>query len=150
MTETTGHRAPAMPNLDWLMNQFVSTIPDVRAVQLSSIDGFKLASHGLADEERADYLSAIVSGHLPLFNGSLQKVTGLPNTRHVETVVNANDTIAIIASAGEGGILAALTEPTADVGMVGHELGELVKRVGEHLGVDPRVHHPTTTPGPLG
>lgn len=124
--------------LDWLMEKFVQDVPHTQAVQLASADGLPVARHGL-DKDRSDYLSAITSGHMSLFNNSLrQQVTDSPKTVHQVSVIDVGDTIVIIVSAGEGGILTALAEPHADAGFVGHELGELVKRVGDHLGVAPR------------
>lgn len=134
MTDTRNEEAGG---LSWLMQNFVEDTPSVLAAQLSSADGLQLARWGL-DKEQADYLSPIVAAHLPLFNGSLQKVTRSAETVHEDTVVNAGNVIVFVVSAGQGGILCALTEKSADIGVVGFELGELVNRVGRHLGVDPR------------
>jgi len=43
-----------------------------------------------------------------------------------------------VTAAGEGSCLAVLATSSADVGLVAYEMAVLVKRVGEHLSVEPR------------
>jgi predicted regulator of Ras-like GTPase activity (Roadblock/LC7/MglB family) len=43
-----------------------------------------------------------------------------------------------VTAAGEGSCLAVLAAASVDAGLVAYEMAILVKRVGEHLGVNPR------------
>ncbi|MEV7200321.1 roadblock/LC7 domain-containing protein [Streptomyces griseoluteus] len=122
--------------LDWLLDDLVRRVGEVRHAVVLSNDGLAVgASTGLGRDD-AEHLAAVASG----FN-SLAKGTG----RHFgaggvrQTMVELDDAFLFVVSAGDGSCLAVLTAATADIGLVAYEMARLVRRVGEHLYAAPRV-----------
>lgn len=122
--------------LDWLLDDLVRRVGEVRHAVVLSNDGLAVgASTGLGRDD-AEHLAAVASG----FN-SLAKGTG----RHFDaggvrqTMVELDDAFLFVVSAGDGSCLAVLTAATADIGLVAYEMARLVRRVGEHLYAAPRV-----------
>lgn len=122
--------------LDWLLDDLVRRVGEVRHAVVLSNDGLAVgASTGLGRDD-AEHLAAVASG----FN-SLAKGTG----RHFgaggvrQTMVELDDAFLFVVSAGDGSCLAVLTGATADIGLVAYEMARLVRRVGEHLYAAPRV-----------
>ena len=55
-----------------------------------------------------------------------------------QTIVEMDTAFLFVTSAGEGSCLAVLSPASADAGLVAYEMAILVKRVGQHLSVNPR------------
>ncbi|MFF9362367.1 roadblock/LC7 domain-containing protein [Streptomyces griseoluteus] len=130
--------------LDWLLDDLVRRVGEVRHAVVLSNDGLAVgASTGLGRDD-AEHLAAVASG----FN-SLAKGTG----RHFgaggvrQTMVELDDAFLFVVSAGDGSCLAVLTAATADIGLVAYEMARLVRRVGEHLYAAPRVASPPPAAG---
>lgn len=126
--ETTGE-------LNWLLDELVSQVPQVRHAVVLSGDGLPMgASAGLSRDE-GERFAAIASGF-----HSLAKGVG----RHfqaghvVQTMVELEGGFLFVAAAGEGSCLSLFTDADADVGLVAYEMARLVRRVAEHLGVASR------------
>ncbi|MEV1021983.1 roadblock/LC7 domain-containing protein [Streptomyces sp. NPDC050264] len=132
---TTTGTARGAGELDWLLDDLVLRVAELRHAVVLSNDGLAVgASTGLGRED-AEHLAAVASG----FN-SLAKGTG----RHFgtggvrQTMVEMDDGFLFVAAAGDGSCLAVLSTVTADIGLVAYEMARLVKRVGEHLCTAPR------------
>ncbi|MFJ9037607.1 roadblock/LC7 domain-containing protein [Streptomyces sp. NPDC102406] len=131
---TTG-AARGSGELDWLLDDLVLRVPELRHVVVLSNDGLAVGSSTGLGREDAEHLAAVASG----FN-SLAKGTG----RHFgtggvrQTMVEMDDGFLFVAAAGDGSCLAVLSTATADIGLVAYEMARLVKRVGEHLYTAPR------------
>ncbi|MEV5610129.1 roadblock/LC7 domain-containing protein [Streptomyces sp. NPDC052225] len=140
--EPTTGTAHGSGELDWLLDDLVLRVTELRHAVVLSNDGLAVgASSGLGRED-AEHLAAVASG----FN-SLAKGTG----RHFgtgavrQTMVEMDDGFLFVAAAGDGSCLAVLSTVTADIGLVAYEMARLVKRVGEHLYTPSRfVGHPPT------
>ncbi|MGY0022291.1 roadblock/LC7 domain-containing protein [Streptomyces sp. cg35] len=140
--EPTTATAPGAGELDWLLDDLVLRVAELRHAVVLSNDGLAVgASDGLGRED-AEHLAAVASG----FN-SLAKGTG----RHFgtggvrQTMVEMDDGFLFVVAAGDGSCLAVLSTVTADIGLVAYEMARLVKRVGEHLHTAPRLAgHPPT------
>jgi predicted regulator of Ras-like GTPase activity (Roadblock/LC7/MglB family) len=122
--------------LDWLLDDLVARVTDVRHAVVLSSDGLASgASTDLARED-AEHLSAVASGFHSLAKGAGRHF-GTGGVR--QTVVEMDEGFLFVAAAGDGSCLALLTSVTADVGLVAYEMARLVRRVGEHLGTEPRL-----------
>ncbi|MFJ8923379.1 roadblock/LC7 domain-containing protein [Streptomyces sp. NPDC102415] len=128
--------------LDWLLDDLVARIAEIRHAVVLSNDGLAVgASHALSRED-AEHLAAVASG----FN-SLAKGTG----RHFgaggvrQTMVEMDDGFLFVVAAGDGSCLTVLSTATADIGLVAYEMARLVKRVGEHLATPVRLAGPPAT-----
>lgn len=121
--------------LDWLLDDLVTRVPQIqRAVYLSQ-DGLALgASRGL---ERADaeHLAALAAGFQSLARGAGRHFGG-GDVR--QTIIEMSAGFLFVSAAGQGTCLAVLTGPDADVGLVAYEMAVLVQRTGDHLQVGMR------------
>ncbi|MFH9863316.1 roadblock/LC7 domain-containing protein [Streptomyces sp. NPDC017202] len=121
--------------LDWLLDDLVMQVREVRHAVVLSADGLAVgASTGLGRAD-AEHLAAIASGFHSLAKGAGRHF-GAGGVR--QTMVEMDDGFLFVAAAGDGSCLAVLTVATADIGLVGYEMARLVKRVGEHLRAAPR------------
>ncbi|MFF4548669.1 roadblock/LC7 domain-containing protein [Streptomyces sp. NPDC001435] len=122
--------------LDWLLDDLVVRVGEVRHAVVLSTDGLAVgASNGLKRED-AEHLAAVASGFHSLAKG-MSRHFGTGGVR--QTMVEMDDAFLFVAAAGDGSCLAVLTAVTADIGLVAYEMARLVKRVGEHLCAPPRV-----------
>ncbi|MFG2307995.1 roadblock/LC7 domain-containing protein [Streptomyces sp. NPDC048566] len=127
--------APLPGELDWLLDDMVLRVGDVRHAVVLSGDGLAVgASKGLLRED-AEHLAAVASGFHSLAKGTGRHF-GVGGVR--QTMVEMDEGFLFVAAAGEGSCLAVLTSATADIGLVAYEMAVLVKRVGEHLDTPPR------------
>ncbi|MFD0109018.1 roadblock/LC7 domain-containing protein [Streptomyces sp. NPDC127164] len=111
--------------LDWLLDDLVGCVHEVRHAVVLSNDGLAVgASTGLGRED-AEHLAAVASGFHSLAKGAGRHF-GAGGVR--QTMVEMDD----------GSCLAVLTAVTADIGLVAYEMARLVRRVGEHLHTAPR------------
>ncbi|MEU3462935.1 roadblock/LC7 domain-containing protein [Streptomyces sp. NPDC006733] len=131
--------AHELRNTDWLLDDFVSRVPQIRHVVLLSGDG--LAVGASSEQERADAerLAAIASGLHSLANGiSRQFHAGAV----LQNMVELERGFFFVVAAGDGSRLAVLSELNADIGLIAYEMTRLVQRVSEHLGQPLRTEIP--------
>ncbi|MEW2134305.1 roadblock/LC7 domain-containing protein [Streptomyces sp. NPDC005435] len=122
--------------LDWLLDDLVTRVHEVRHAVVLSNDGLAVgASSGLGRDD-AEHLAAVASGFNSLAKGAGRHF-GAGGVR--QTMVEMDDAFLFVAAAGDGSCLAVLTAVTADIGLVAYEMARLVKRVGEHLSSAPRI-----------
>jgi predicted regulator of Ras-like GTPase activity (Roadblock/LC7/MglB family) len=117
-------------DLSWLLSNLVERVPHTRSVVLLSADGLKRAVSGL-DDESAEQLSAIASGLFSLARGAGLKFGGSEVVRQV--IVELDDTLLFVASAGSGSVLAVMAGREADAGVLGYEMSQLIKSVRPFL-----------------
>ncbi|MEV3933216.1 roadblock/LC7 domain-containing protein [Streptomyces sp. NPDC053728] len=142
VNERPGRASRSSGELDWLLDDLVARIADIRHAVVLSNDGLAVgASHALSRED-AEHLAAVASG----FN-SLAKGTG----RHFgagsvrQTMVEMDEGFLFVVAAGDGSCLTVLSTGLADIGLVAYEMARLVKRVGEHLATPVRLAGPPAT-----
>ncbi|MEU8568231.1 roadblock/LC7 domain-containing protein [Streptomyces pathocidini] len=126
----TGDRNRTAGELDWLLDELVSRITEVRHAVVLSGDGFAVGvSSGLTRDD-AERFAAIASGFHSLAKGAGRhfRAGGV-----IQTMVELEDGFLFVVAAGDGSCLAVFTDANADVGLVAYEMARLVDRVGEHL-----------------
>jgi predicted regulator of Ras-like GTPase activity (Roadblock/LC7/MglB family) len=125
------------PNdLDWLLRRIVERLPDARAAVLASADGVRTHRHGISGDE-ADRLSAIAVGLYSLGRG-IGRFGGHSTDVVRQVIVEHADALLFVAGAAPGTVVAVLTTPNADPGLVGHEMAQAVSAVTKHLATAPR------------
>ena len=129
--------------LDWLLDDLVLRVTDVRHAVVLSGDGLAMGASGGLGREDAEHLAAVASGFHSLAKGAGRHF-GAGGVR--QTMVEMDDAFLFVAAAGDGSCRAVLTAVTADIGLVAYEMARMVKRVGEHLRTPTR----TTTRPPAG
>ncbi|MFF2361491.1 roadblock/LC7 domain-containing protein [Streptomyces sp. NPDC058122] len=122
--------------LDWLLDDMVVRVTEVRHAVVLSNDGLAVGSSTALRREDAEHLAAVASGFHSLAKGAGRHF-GAGGVR--QTMVEMDEGFLFVAAAGDGSCLAVLTTVTADIGLVAYEMALLVKRVGEHLHAPPRV-----------
>lgn len=116
--------------LDWLLDDLVLRVGDVRHAVVLSNDGLAVGASTALTREDAEHLAAVASGFHSLAKGAGRHF-GAGGVR--QTMVEMDDAFLFVAAAGDGSCLAVLSSVTADIGLVAYEMARMVKRVGEHL-----------------
>jgi predicted regulator of Ras-like GTPase activity (Roadblock/LC7/MglB family) len=128
-------------DLQWLLRNLKERTPDVRHVLVLSKDGLRLCLTDDLDIDRADQLSAIASGIQSLaLSASAEFGSDLGAG---QSMVEFPGGVLLIVPAGEGAHLAVVAAGEADVGLVGHNMSELVEQIGGYLTSPPRLSDDT-------
>ncbi|MFB9837600.1 roadblock/LC7 domain-containing protein [Actinoallomurus acaciae] len=124
-------------DLDWLLENLLERTPETRHALVLSKDGLKLChTYGLSVDQ-ADQLAAIASGIQSLaYGASAEFGDGSGGLRQSMTEFHGG--LLFIVEAGEGAHLAVVATDDADVGLIGHNMHELVEQLGEYLVAAPR------------
>ncbi|MDT0343206.1 roadblock/LC7 domain-containing protein [Streptomyces litchfieldiae] len=124
-------------SLNWLLESLLARTPGARHALVLSRDGLKLCRTPELSEDQADQLAAISAGIQSLSHGaSMEFGDGTGGVRQSMTEFYGG--ILFIVEAGDGAHLAIVAEDTADVGLIGHNMNELVEQLGEYLSAPPR------------
>jgi len=129
--------------LDWLLDDLVSSVLGIRLAVILSPDGLSLGRSPGLSESDAGHLAALAAGAASLARG----VGVWSDYGDVsQTIVEMEAALLFITPAGRGTCLALLADYGADAGQIAYEMAVLVKRVGQHLIADPRfpVHDPVS------
>jgi predicted regulator of Ras-like GTPase activity (Roadblock/LC7/MglB family) len=130
--------------LDWLLGNLQRRTPEVRHVLALSKDGLKLSYTPELGNDRADQLAAIAAGIQSLsLSASAEFGAGLGSG---QSMLEFPGGLLLIVPAGEGAHLAVVASDLADVGLVGHNMNELVEQIGGHLTAPPRHAQPSPAP----
>ena len=128
----TAHRSG---ELDWLLEELVARVPEIRHAVVLSGDGLAVGTSKALSRDDGERFAAIASGFHSLAKGA---------GRHfragsvVQTMVELEAGFLFVVAAGEGSCLAVFSDAGADVGLVAYEMARLVKRVGAHLSTPAR------------
>ncbi|MFI6287656.1 roadblock/LC7 domain-containing protein [Streptomyces sp. NPDC051018] len=132
MPTTARKAAEELGNLGWLLERFLTVTREARWAVLASRDGVTRCFAGLP-RDYADPIGALASG-LHSLGMSAPGPLGTTATGEVrQAVIEHDDYLLFVMGAGHGSLLAVRARPGADAGVIGHEMGQLVRRVGEHL-----------------
>lgn len=126
---------PTSRDLVWLLSGLVDRVPDTRSALLLSSDGLRKAAHGL-DDDGADHLAAIASGLFSLARNAGTRFGGSEGVRQV--VCELDDSLLFVSAAGSGAVLAVVAGKTADPGVLGYEMAQMVKSVRPYLATPAR------------
>ncbi|MEW1723730.1 roadblock/LC7 domain-containing protein [Streptomyces sp. NPDC093109] len=123
--------------LNWLLENLLQRTSGARHALVLSRDGLKLCRTPELTVDQADQLAAIAAGIQSLSHGaSVEFGNGQGGVRSAMTEFYGG--LLLIVEAGDGAHLAVLATEDADVGLVGHNMSELVEQLGEHLSAPPR------------
>jgi len=130
MTEGT-----SLGELDWLLDNLVSSGLGVRIAVILSPDGLSLGRSPGLGEADAGHLAALAAGAQSLAR-SVGVWTGYGDVS--QTIIEMEAALMFITPAGRGTCLALLADANADAGQIAYEMAVLVKRVGQHMIANPR------------
>ncbi|WP_113699362.1 roadblock/LC7 domain-containing protein [Nonomuraea lactucae] len=120
----------AARGVDWLITDFVSTVPGVAHAVVVSSDGLPLAASAGFPADRADQLAAIASGLVSLTQGAARVFEGGAVN---QTIVEMQHGLTLIMSISDGSCLAVLAAPDCDMGLVAYQMTLMVDRAGQVL-----------------
>ncbi|MGQ0841238.1 roadblock/LC7 domain-containing protein [Actinokineospora sp.] len=133
------------PSLEWLLEDLVEKTPGARYALVLSRDGLRLCHTAEMTVDQADQLAAIAAGFQALSHGaSVEFGDGSGGVRQSMTEFHGG--LLFIVEAGVGAHLAVLTADDADVGLVGHNMDEMIEQIGAFLTAPPRVARPSSRP----
>lgn len=124
-------------SFDWLLQNLLTATPGIRHVMVLSRDGLKLSHTTGLTTDQADHLAAIASGVQSLALSASALFSDAIGTG--QAMVEFRGGLLLIVPAGEGAHLAVIAEDDADVGLVGHNMSQLVEQMGAHLTAPPRL-----------
>ncbi|MEV7087600.1 roadblock/LC7 domain-containing protein [Streptomyces sp. NPDC093085] len=131
--------SPIDEKFTWLLENLLQRTPGARHALVLSRDGLKLCRTPELSEDQADQLSAIAAGIQSLSHGaSIEFGDGRGGVR--SAMAEFYGGVLLIVEAGDGAHLAVVAGEDSDVGVVGHNMSELVEQLGEYLSAPPR--HP--------
>jgi len=128
---------PKPRSLDWLLDDLIDRLPDVRYAVVLSTDGLLLGHSTKIEQSDAERFCAMASTLHGVARSAGQHFEA--GGVH-QTVIELDRAVLFITAAGENACLAVLTAESANMGMVAYEMNQTVQRVGAHLSVDPRPH----------
>src|SRR5215469_13237355 len=109
--------------LDWLLDDLVSRVAQIEKAVILSRDGLAIGSSATLSREDSEHLSAVAAGFQSLARGVGQHFgCGLPR----QTIIELESAFLFVTAAAEA------------AGQIAYEMAVLVRRVGEHMTVDPR------------
>ncbi|MBB5136382.1 putative regulator of Ras-like GTPase activity (Roadblock/LC7/MglB family) [Thermocatellispora tengchongensis] len=125
-------------DLDWLLENLREKTPGTRHVLVLTRDGLKMCFTTGLDQDKADQLAALAAGIQSLsLSASAEFGDGIGAG---QAMVEFAGGLLLIVPAGEGAHLAVVADEDAEVGLVGHNMNELVEQIGVYLSAAPR--HP--------
>jgi predicted regulator of Ras-like GTPase activity (Roadblock/LC7/MglB family) len=131
--------------LDWLLESLLRRTPGTRHALVLSRDGLKLCSSSELSVDQADQLAAISAGIQSLSHGaSVEFGNGSGGVR--QAMAEFYGGILFVVEAGSGAHLAVVATEDSDVGVIGHNMNELVEQLSEYLSTPPRQQHESRDP----
>jgi predicted regulator of Ras-like GTPase activity (Roadblock/LC7/MglB family) len=125
----------SLGELDWLLDNLVSSVLGVRIAVILSPDGLSLGRSPGLGEADAGHMAALAAGAQSLARG-VGVWSGYGDVS--QTIIEMAAALLFITPAGRGTCLALLAEANADAGQIAYEMAVLVKRVGQHMIANPR------------
>ena len=126
-------------DLGWLLDDLAARVDQFRQAVILSRDGLVIAASRDLSREDAEHMAALAAG---LQRGAGEHY-GVGAVR--QCVIELEQALLFVTSAGHGSCLAVLCPADADAGLVAYEMAMLVKRAGPHLAARPRfrtIHSP--------
>jgi predicted regulator of Ras-like GTPase activity (Roadblock/LC7/MglB family) len=115
-------------NLNWLVSNFVDSVPGVSQAAVVSSDGLLVAMSDGIDRVNADRLSAVAAGLRSIARGASTALDG--GSVH-EVIVEFDQAILFVMTVSETAALAVVASRPCDVGLVGYEMAVLVDRCAD-------------------
>jgi uncharacterized protein len=117
-------------DLDWLVTDFATRVPDVAHAVVVSADGVLLARSEHVPHGFAEQLAAIICGLASLMQGAARIFDAGPPT---QALVDMEGGLMLVKVISDGSSLAVLAAPECDTDLVSYEMTLLVEAVGEAL-----------------
>jgi len=117
--------SPEAANFNWLLDNFVKSVPGVRHTLVVSADGLLMAMSHELDRTSGDQLAAIVAGLSSLTRGAARQLSA---GQVRQAIVEMDNNFLFQMTISDGSVLGVVTDASCDVGLVGYEMALLVSR----------------------
>ena len=117
-------------NLDWLITDFTTRVPDAAHAVVVSADGVLLAQSELIPHSFAEQLGAITCGLASLMQAAAQTFDG---GTPAQALIEMDGGLMLVKVISDGSSLAVLATPDCDVELISYEVTLLVEAAGEAL-----------------
>ncbi|MFG1947686.1 roadblock/LC7 domain-containing protein [Nonomuraea sp. NPDC048826] len=122
--------------IDGLLESLKDRTPGIRHVLVLTRDGLKMSYSSGLSRDRADQLSALSAGIQSLsLSASAEFGDGIGAG---QAMVEFAGGLLLIVPAGEGAHLAVVADEDGEVGLIAHNMNELVEQIGVYLTAAPR------------
>jgi len=133
-------------DLGWFLGDLRDNTPGIRHVLVLSRDGLAMSGAPGLHPDQADQLAAIAAGIQSLglaASGEFGDRSGFG-----QALLEFGGGMLVVVPAGEGAHLAVVASEDADVGVVAHNMNEVVEQIGRLLTAPPRepAHEPVHEP----
>lgn len=122
-------------DLSWALRELTESLPEIHFVLVASADGRSITSHG-ADADDADRFAAVVAGLQSLANPVTEKLKSGGKLRLAMIEVDGGNLF--VVRAGAETYLGVLTREGIDQGLLGHQMRDTARRMGDLLGTTAR------------
>ncbi|MGI5268576.1 roadblock/LC7 domain-containing protein [Nonomuraea sp. CA-218870] len=122
--------------IDGLLESLKDRTPGIRYVLVLTRDGLKMSYSSGLTRDRADQLSALSAGIQSLSLSASAEFGDAIGAG--QAMVEFAGGLLLIVPAGEGAHLAVVAEEDAEVGLIAHNMNELVEQIGVYLTAAPR------------
>ncbi|WP_037958898.1 roadblock/LC7 domain-containing protein [Streptomyces violens] len=123
-------------NMDWMLEELASSVPQTRNVVVLSSDGLCMAQFG-TEKDTADRLAAACAG-LQSLSAAVGAEFPHGDGKMKLVVIEVDGGFFYLMAAGAGAYLAVLADDDVDAGLIGQRMRDLVARIGQHLTSPPR------------
>lgn len=129
-------------NMDWMLKDLATSVPQTRHVLVLSSDGLTMAELSAVQEpdgstDIADRLAAACAGLQSLAAAIASEFPSSEGEMRL-VVIEIDVGFFYLMAAGQGAYLAVLADEGVDAGLMGQRMRDLVARIGEHLSSAPR------------
>ncbi|WP_432923244.1 roadblock/LC7 domain-containing protein [Microbispora sp. CA-135349] len=123
-------------DFDWLLENLKEKTPGIRHVLVLTRDGLKMSFTADLGLDAADQLAALAAGIQSLsLSASAEFGDGIGAG---QAMVEFAGGLLLIVPAGDGAHLAVVAEEDGEVGLIAHNMNELVEQIGVYLTAAPR------------
>ncbi|MEU8244896.1 roadblock/LC7 domain-containing protein [Nonomuraea sp. NPDC048916] len=123
-------------NLDWLLENLKEKTPGIRHVLVLTRDGLKMCFTTGLERDGADQLAALAAGIQSLSLSASAEFGDAIGAG--QAMVEFAGGLLLIVPAGAGAHLAVVAEEDGEVGLIAHNMNELVEQIGVYLTAAPR------------
>jgi predicted regulator of Ras-like GTPase activity (Roadblock/LC7/MglB family) len=128
-------------DMDWILKDLAAGVPQTRHVVVLSADGLRIAElstvEGDDSRDAADRISAACSA-LQSLAAALANELPHGSGRMRMVAIEMEGGFFYLMAAGPGAYLGVLADEDVDPKLMGSQMRDLVKRIGEHLSSAPR------------
>ncbi|MEK0098734.1 roadblock/LC7 domain-containing protein [Streptomyces sp. NPDC056121] len=124
-------------DVSWALRDLTESIPEIRFALVASSDGKAITSYGAEDPDDVDRFAAVVAGLQALAQPVAAKFPKNGQLRLAMIEVDGGHLF--VVRAGVETYLGVLAKEGLDQGLLGHQMRDLARRMGELLGTTPRL-----------